>query len=255
MAGRGALQLGLQALHLLLHVLPEELQQEGLLLQTLHDLRRVLIVGIGRARQHAMAGRAEPSGHGEVQVGHAVQRDGGLARAGASLQHHQPALRAGDEPELDRVDERGDLGQVLVRAQRSARVHAERAPLASGPQRRRARRGALAAGQAGGRHRIGLEPVPAVVGDEGGLRAADPAQPASVDGQAAARLDDTLEGLLAEVLLVVVALLVAIVDAAHRRVAPVDDVHAVAPIDEAALADQHVARAIVLLQPQVGEVG
>lgn len=49
-----------------------------------------------------------------------------LARAGAALDHHDAALRLGDELELLLVDERGDLGERLVGAGHAV-MDAERA--------------------------------------------------------------------------------------------------------------------------------
>src|SRR5215831_9312380 len=51
-----------------------------------------------------------------------------------------------------------------------------------------------------------------------------------------------------------VALLVAVVDPRHRRVAPVDDLHVGLAVDEAALADQHVLGLVGLAQPDMREV-
>jgi hypothetical protein len=61
-------------------------------------------------------------------------------------------------------------------------------------------------------------------------------------------------GLAGDLLLVVVALLVPVVDARHRRVAPVDDLHVRGAVDEAALADHHVAGLPPFLEAEVREV-
>src|SRR4051794_3251827 len=63
----------------------------------------------------------------EAEEGDPVERHGGLARARAALDHDQAARRRGDELELRGIDERGDLGEVLVGARHRAGVDAERA--------------------------------------------------------------------------------------------------------------------------------
>src|SRR5205814_8101767 len=89
----------------------------------------------------------------------------------------------------------------------------------------------------------------------GALRAADAPEHAAVDGDVAARVDHALQVAAVDVLVVVVALVVAVVDLAHRGVAPVDDLHPGGAVDEAAAADQHVAGALALAHAQVREVG
>ena len=72
------------------------------------------------------------------EVGDAVQRDGGLARAGAAADRDE-AARPRDQLELRRVDQAGDLGQPLVGAAARAReVGAEPARGAARPARGRA---------------------------------------------------------------------------------------------------------------------
>ncbi len=99
-----------------------------------------------------------------------------------------------------------------------------------------------------------LLPVAARVAHERALRRADAAQLALVDGHVAPDLDHALDPAAGDLLLVVVALLVPVVHARHRGVAPVDDLHAGRAIDEAALADHDVAGGAVLLEAQVREV-
>ena len=48
------------------------------------------------------------------EVGEAVQADRGLAAAGAALDDDHAGVARGDEIELARIDQRGDLGQVAV---------------------------------------------------------------------------------------------------------------------------------------------
>src|SRR5437667_265675 len=61
--------------------------------------------------------------------------------------------------------------------------------------------------------------------------------------------------MIAEALLVGVPFLVAVEEARDGRVAPVDDLHAAARLDEAARADQDVAPLAILFEAQVPEVG
>ncbi len=180
---------------------------------------------------------------GEGQVRDAVQRDGGLAAPGAALDEDQAARRRGDEVELLAIDERGDLGEVLVGARHRPGVDAE--PLLLSPRGHRRRPGRprgdpLPALQHGPDVAGGLVPLAARVADEGALRTADPAQAPLHDRQVSPRGHETFEAAAALGLVVVVTLLVPVVDLRHRRVAPVDDGHAAA-LDEAALADEDVA--------------
>ena len=87
------------------------------------------------------------------------------------------------------------------------------------------------------------------------LRGGHPAQLRLDDGHRAPGQDLALDQAVAQALLVAVALLVAIKEARHRRVSPVDDLHAAARLDEGPRPDEHVAPPAVLLQPQVAEVG
>ena len=73
--------------------------------------------------QHAVGAEALGLLVGEVRQ--AVQTDGGLAAAGAALDHHEARARARDQLELTRVDQRGDLGQVLVLAPLAVAADAE----------------------------------------------------------------------------------------------------------------------------------
>jgi hypothetical protein len=180
-----------------------------------------------------------------------VERHRRLARAGAALDHDDAAAGLRDQLELLLVDQRGDLGERLVGA-RDAVVHAE---LALGAGRGHRARG-LAHPAVEHRRDLPdrLHPRAARVLHIGALRRADPAQVAAGDRDVAARLDHPLDAPAGDLLLVVVALLVPVVDPRHRRVAPVDDLDVRLPIDEAALADHHVARLAVLAQPHVREV-
>jgi hypothetical protein len=180
-----------------------------------------------------------------------VQRHGGLARAGAALDDDDAARRLGDELELLLVDQRGDLGQRLV-GPRGAVVDAERALGAGGGGGARC----LAHAAVQDRRELTdrLHPGAARVLQVGALRRADPAEIAARDRYVAADLDDAFDPPTGDLLLVVVAFLVAVVDPRHRRVAPVDDLDVGLAVDEAALADQDVLALAALAQPDVREV-
>ena len=202
-----------------------------------HDEQRVL--------------RAEPLAVLEVQERDAVQRDRGLAAARAALDHDDAAARLRDQLELLLVDQRRDLGERLVSAHRAV-VHAELALRAAG--RDRARGLAHAAVEHGRELTDRLHPAAARVLEERALRRADAAEVAARDRDVPPRVDDAVHAAAGDLFLVVVALFVAIVDARDGRVAPVDDLHVRLAIDEAALADHHVARLALLLQAHVREV-
>ena len=179
--------------------------------------------------------------------------------------------RLGDELELARIDQRGDRRQVAIGAARARLVDAELAARRGGPRRPRRSFGSRAPGGARRRRqRRGpvardrqlrllhgdLAPLPgAQVARERPLRRRHPAQLALEDRDRAPREDLALDQAIAQALLVAVALFVAIEEARHRRVPPVDDLHAAARLDEGARPDEHVAPLAVLLQPQVAEVG
>ena len=145
-----------------------------------------------------------------------------------------PDLGRGDQLELARVDQSGDLRQVAVQAL----ARRDRPPPGQRLRsRRRARRGQLARRPARGwwaslpgPARCFAHPLP--------LGAVDPLEPALLDGDGAPGQDLPRHLALAEPLLVVAALGVAIVELADRGVPPVDDVHAVGRIDEGGPADR-----------------
>ena len=148
----------------------------------------------------------------------------------------------------------------VVEAQLAARRGAARrrqrrrcAPRRAGrrpPRCRRARSAAAPARVATSRQLPGAQ-----IARERPLRGRDPAQIGVDDRDRAAREHLALDQLVAQPLLVGVAFLVAVEEARHGRVAPVDDLHAAARLDEAARADQDVAALAALLQAQVAEVG
>ena len=182
------------------------------------------------------------------EVREAVQADGRLAGARAALDDDEAGGRLRDQLELPRIDQRRDLGEELVRA-----------PVAVAPDTELA--GAVIVVGAIGRARAAAEPrararaLPLLAAlEERALRRDDPAQRALDDREAAARQHVAVHLFAAEILLVVVALVVAIEEPADRRVAPVDDADAGAPVEVRRLADQHLALAVPLLEDHPAEV-
>ena len=205
-----------------------------------------------RRHHEQRVARAEPPRIFEVQERDAVERDRGLAGAGATLDHHDAGARLRDEVELFLIDQRRDLGKALVRAHLRAVVDAELALLAG---RRDWPRGlAHAAVEHRGHLADGLEPRALRIAQVRALRCADAAEVALRDRDVAANLDEPLDGAAGDLVLVVVAFLVAVVDARDRRVAPVDDLDVRLAVDEAALANHHVLGLAALFQLHVREV-
>jgi hypothetical protein len=191
----------------------------------------------------------------EREVREPVEADRRLAAARAALDDDEARVGPRDELELARIDEGGDLRQVPVlapldpRAELAARLpQRRRAVVAFGPHRR-----ALAAREAR-RGLAGALPLTVDAAHEDALRRADAAQEARADRERAPREHLAVHVAAAEVLLVDVALFVAVVDAAHRRVAPVDDAHPGARIEVRALSDQHLAAPLALLEHEPPEV-
>jgi len=180
-----------------------------------------------------------------------MECDGRLARARATLDHDEAAARLRDQLELLLVDQRGDLGQRLLGA-RGAVMHAERALLARRDDRPRR----LAHAAVEDRRDLSdrLDPRAARRLEVRALRRADAAQVAARDRDVAPRFDDAFDAPPGDLLFVVVAFFVAVVDPRYRRVAPIDDLHVRRSIDEAALADHDVARLAALAQAHVREV-
>ena len=147
------------------------------------------------------------------------------------------------EPQLAAHARGGSCGGGSVGGARRAAGHDDRAL----PSRAICRRACRVATSRHAPVRRSRENVPCGDGD--------PAQLGVDDGDGAARHHLALDQPVAQPLLVGVALLVAIEEARHGRVAPVDDLHAAARFDEAARADQDVAALAALLQAQVPEVG
>jgi hypothetical protein len=187
------------------------------------------------------------------EVRDAVQRDRGLARACGAANHDEAGARAGDQVELRGVDQARDVGQALVRAQRAparvgaeppraalARLHAQRGAFSAREPRQRLRRDAPAA-------------LRGVVRHEHALGRLDALQLSGADCYGPARLDPAFLDAPADLLLVLVALLVAVEELRDRRVAPVHDAQAV--VEAGGTAETDVAHAPALAQSHVREVG
>src|SRR5262249_38957307 len=155
------------------------------------------------------------------------------------------------------IDEGRDLGQALVGPRHRAGVDAQLAALSSSFARflarrlgtRRTRRRPLTAPQKRRDLALGEKPAAMHVADARPLRTANPTQPPGRDREIPPRLDGTLQPSTGQLLVVIVTLVVAVIDPAHRRVAPVDDLHAGRAIDVSALADQDIALLAALAQP------
>nr|MBK7064193.1 hypothetical protein [Deltaproteobacteria bacterium] len=163
-------------------------------------------------------------------------------------------MRPGDELELTRVDERRDLREVLVLPALGPDAQATLGlrRLAALVLRRGPHRAELSALELRRVHRRALPALLVLVEDP--LRSDHPLERAAADHHRAADGDGALQGLAAELLLVLVALLVAVVDPRDRGVAPVDDAHAALGVDVGAVADEHVAAATALGEAHVAEV-
>src|SRR6185369_4854502 len=185
----------------------------------------------------------------ECQISQAVQPDRRLAAAGAALNHDQARVGAGDQFELAAVDERGDLFEVLVVAALLAHAEPARAVMLS-----RSRRGACPASQLAA---VVLQAGPLAISAarERALRSAHAAQRGIDDGQTSAGDDGPGHLAVAEHLVVVVPLFIAVKQPTDRRIAPVDDADPGFAIEVGATADQNVATLAVLFQRQGTEVG
>ena len=203
--------------------------------------------GVEDHDQHAVG--AESSRVLEIQVRQTVQRDGGLAAAGAALDHHQARVCRGDQLELPPVDQRGDLFEVFVLDQVvAADAKLARSVVLSGAGCR-----ALTAVQL---ERVGAQ-VPPRTGlraNEGALRRADAAERTFHDAEASSSHDLAGDLASAKDLVVAVALVVAVVQATDRRIAPVDDSHAALGVEVSAPPNQDLPAAAVLFENQAAEV-
>ena len=86
------------------------------------------------------------------------------------------------------------------------------------------------------------------------LRRSDATKLAVGDRKVATHENLAFDLAVAEDLVVIVAFLVAVVDAAHRRVSPVDDAHAGLAVEEGASADQDLALSVFLLEDHPPEI-
>ena len=198
-----------------------------------------------RRREHQEQRRARVDrGIPVREVGDAVQRHGGLAGAGGAADHDQAAGRVISS----------NCSASSRPAMSGRRLSARRAPARSVPSRRApprprdaqrapsppASRGALAA------HRRPPRALGTNTPSGASMRSSAPPRIGTV------RRASTCPLAPADLLLVLLALLVAVVELRDRRVAPVDDAHAV--LEAGGAPETEVALAAVLAQPQVREV-
>jgi hypothetical protein len=183
-----------------------------------------------------------------------MERDRRLARAGRAADHHVAGGGAGDQVELLRVDQAGDVRQPLVRALGTALRVGTELPIVARVHGVDAQRHAFAAAQLRGFAR-GVPPAVRlrVVLEERPLRRVDPLQVLLADRHRAPGFDRALVDAAGDVLFVVVALLVAVEELGDGRVAPVDDAQPV--VEAGRLAEAELADVVALAQPEVGEVG
>ena len=186
-----------------------------------------------------------------------METDGGLAAAGATLDDEHARRRTRNRLELLGIEQRGDLGKKPVAPADSffAFAGAEHAAARGRTSGTFARQhcGALTPGES---RRSSGQRAPTVAATHvGRFGGADAHETTGDDGDVAPHQHFAFDVFVAEGFLVGIALAVAIVDAAHRRVAPVDDAHVMLRIEVGAATETDVAIASVLAQPQVGEVG
>src|SRR6185369_9495677 len=94
------------------------------------------------------------------EVRDAMERDGRLAGARGAADHDEARRRARDQRELLRVDEAGDVGEMLVRAPAGAGGLGAKPAVRGIAGRMRPDRGALAAGEP---RRLAIDAAPAAV--------------------------------------------------------------------------------------------
>jgi hypothetical protein len=177
-----------------------------------------------------------------------VQADRRLTAARAALDHDQTRVGLGDELELPWIDQGGDRLQMPIF---SSVVRAD-AKLARAVMMIGAQRAALASRelQAG----TAAQPLAAALTHEDTLWGDDAAQASIDDGQAPTCDNHPLDVALAEGLLVGVTLVIAVVEPAHRGVAPVDDAYSCTGIDVRGPPDQDFAVSLLLSQHHATEV-
>ena len=188
------------------------------------------------------------------EIRNAVQGHRRLTRAGGTADDDQAGRRAADQAELLRIDQSGDVRQVLVGALFRPEMRGPEAALLPlrGPVDLQGC--ALPARQA---RRLVLDALPLAGGvrlrDEDAFRCVDAGERAVADRDRAPCGDLSRTRAAGDVLLVLVALPVAVEDPRNGGVAPVDDRDAA--LDERALAETEIPLAAVFAQAQVPEVG
>src|SRR4029077_13726807 len=118
---------------------------------------------------------------------------------------------------------------------------------------RRPRRGAGTAAQLR-RTPTRRHPMPILTPHERALRRTDAAQLTFGDRQAAAREHFTFDQAIAKDFVVVVAFFVPVIDAAHRCIAPVDDLDAGALVEVRGTTDQYLTLALTFEQHHAPEI-
>src|SRR5690606_4726895 len=99
------------------------------------------------------------------------------------------------------------------------------------------------------------EPAPLAAMHERALRCVDALQPPVGDGDAAPHQKLAADFALAEDLVVLFALFVAVVEPADGRVTPIHDPHTAGRVEVGATPDEHLAAAVALLEHHAPEVG
>ena len=177
-----------------------------------------------------------------------------LARARGTADHHEAGVGTRDQIELLRVDQAGDVRQVLVRSSpRAGEIGSEASPgtladAVDAEGRAFASREArcLAAGSSPFVGACGI-------GEEGALGRLHPLQGAVADREGAPSQDAPLDGSTVDLLLVLVPLLVAVEELSDRGVTPVDDPQTLLQVG--ALAQAEIPDPVSLLEAEVSEVG
>ena len=181
------------------------------------------------------------------QIGDAVQGDGGLARPGPAVDHHHARIGPGNQVELRWIDQPGDGGEPLVGAPQGGGVLAQRRQ-GAGPQRR-----PLAPGKSGPLlHRFAPR---AGIQHEYPLGTDDAHQPPLEDHHPPMGQDASFHHSPADGFLVLVVFAVKVEDLADGGVTPVDDGIGQLAAGQGAVADQQLARAAVLVNAQMAEIG
>ena len=206
---------------------------------------------MGDDDEHAIG--TEARGIGEREVRHAVETHGRLAAAGAPLNRDDACGRARDELELLLIEHRRDGRQKLVLPHLAVGSDAQ----STGFERRGSSTACNVMPRRLQPDVARLEPLPrrAVrLAHEDPLARADPHELPLRDGHASTREHLPLDLTSSELLVVVVPLLVAVEDAAHGGLPPVDDADARAAVDVRARPHEDVASLAALFQAQVAEI-